>query len=131
MPKGNRRATIAGVSDPEDPNWEANLLAMVARSPGKRGRADKRPGRISAFVDPEFMDLLHRAADRRGMAYAAYIRRSIAAFIASDLGLPLSEVTQYAPAVLPTGGKYTPLNKERPKTVDDGMGYGDWGVNGG
>jgi hypothetical protein len=93
------------------------------------------PARIQLVSDIGFRRLLRQAADGRGMSASGYARRAAAAFIAHDLGLPFEQVCALTPRPAPPEGpiragqdpKDRPVNNPG-RQVDDGTGYGTWGV---
>lgn len=122
------RERLQGFADPEDPNWQENLLTKVNAVAVKNARKHRnRKSNIQVFFDPPFKRLLSMAAEKRGMSIGSYARRAIGARIAADLHLPFADVMAFCPSVAPNGVAGTG-NHTRQRTYDDGTGYGDWGV---
>ncbi|QNJ55517.1 ribbon-helix-helix DNA binding domain protein [Microbacterium phage Phinky] len=74
---------------------------------------------------PRVIPFLVRAAERRGISIAGYIRRSVMAHVAMDLGLDPIELFKLDLAIGPTGrGGATKMTN-----LDlDGARYGQWKV---
>jgi hypothetical protein len=120
----NPHGNLAGFTDPEDPNWRENALARVrARQREREQRNGGRKNGMYLFFDDPFRVLLDEACARRDISLTGYGRRATAAFIAHDLGLPLSAVTRHAAAPAPY--MRTPGGLMR-RTSDDGTGFGLW-----
>jgi hypothetical protein len=101
-------------------------MAMVEDRQKKSHRWTERKDGVLATFDVEMKALLNEAAQRRGISMAGYARRAIAAFIAHDLGMELSEVTKYCAKPIhfrPNGGA-----GRNEKLNDDGEGHGDWRI---
>jgi hypothetical protein len=94
----------------------------------KSKRALERASGVLAVFDLEMRPLLDEACYRRGISMAGYARRAIAAMIAHDLGLPLSEVTKHMP--YPTEYRAFGGTGRNIKTEDSGKGYGPWTIEG-
>jgi hypothetical protein len=93
----------------------------------KSHRHHERRDGVTAVFDIECKVLLDAAAHKRGITMAGYARRALAAFIAHDLGMSITEVTQYMSQ--PSG--YREIGAHgRPlvRLNDDGEGYGDWTI---
>lgn len=97
------------------PDWKERVLEREHRP---------STNRWSLRSTHEFTALVRRAARRRGMTNAAYVRRAVAAFIASDLQMPFEDVCETFPAPKVEGS--TGIGVIWPR--DDGQGYGNWEV---
>lgn len=112
---------------------QPNIVNDPGYKPDWRNRAKKTSSnkslqvRLAFRTTGEFVTLLAKAANRRGMTSAGYARRAVAAFIAQDLQMPFEDVCAHFPHAgnfqfPPDGGG------KRPRTWDDGQGYGNWEV---
>lgn len=121
----NPYGNLAGVSDPEDPNWRENAVRRVqehARKYSAVKRQGRRRAQVQAFFDPPFLTSLQIAAKMRGMSVGSYVRRSIARQIARDLGIDWTLLLRYC--AKPTG--YDERGRPAKGSYDDGTGFGDW-----
>lgn len=123
MAKGNPFGNLAGFTDPEDPDWQAKALARVSERQTKTKRNTMRKNGMYLFFDDPFRILLDEACKRRDISLSGYGRRSIGAFIAHDLGIPLPEVLRHTAA--PTGYMQA-HNGFNNRTSDTGDGRGLW-----
>jgi len=121
----NIHGVLQGATDPSQPGWQDRVLERV-RARQRKQMDSRRKAGLTIRFDMPFRHLLDEAAHRRGMNLSGYCRRAIAAFVARDLGLPFSYVTQNFAKPLPYG-QIVPLERGT-KTVDDGEGWGDWVV---
>lgn len=129
MTKGNRTSRLQGFADPPSvPNWREIALGRVITRQKKSKRKAERDSGVLAVYDLDFRPLLDEACHRRGISMAGYARRAIAAMIAYDLELPLSEVTKHMP--YPTEYRLFGGTGRHMKTADDGQGYGNWHIEG-
>jgi len=88
--------------------------ARAIRVRKKQGYVDM--GRVQITVGQRYLLALARAADRRGMSATAYMRRAVAAFIAADTDIPITDLLRDVPHPSgPAAGKF-----------DDGTGHGSW-----
>lgn len=95
--------------------------AVVRARGGKDGRTGWQHFRIS--LPWKFLLAIDKAAKRRGVGRATYIRRVLAHWVAADLEMEPSELLSLCPRPLrwgEVGG--TGRNDGR----DDGAGFGDW-----
>lgn len=121
-PKGN----LAGWSDPEEPGWQQRAMDAVVARRKKTKRNGERKNGLGVYYDDGFRPLLDEACRRRGISMAGYARRAVAAFVAHDLGLPLSEVA--ADMARPTGYRVEGGHGRGDKTHDDARGMGPWKI---
>lgn len=130
---GNPNGNLAGFTDPGDPNWQSNVLAMYRE---RNKRTGGRYYRLHINFDLAFRGLLNRAAEKRGISLSSYCRRAISAFVAHDLGLPFGDVLSYSPVASPYGdiNRTRPARHRDPKTnrmtvtTDTPDGYGPWEI---
>lgn len=123
----NPHGNLAGFTDPEEEGWEERVLQRV------RARKRKNPGAgrnrrdymVKVWFDDPFRLLLDEAAKRRNITLSGYTRRALAAFVAKDLGIPITEVLKHASKPTDYGTAY-PRPGKPIRSVDDGEGYGDW-----
>lgn len=106
--------------------WQANALKRLEEREVKhRFSGPKKYGndlRIRAAAPLRRM--IQEAAKKRNITIAAYIRRSIAAFVAYDLGVTAQEVLAEGPGAADWGD--VGLRAEGP---EDGVtGYGPWRI---
>jgi len=123
---GNPNGNLAGFTDPSEPGWQARALLRVKQRQKKTKRHTERTSGTLATFDEGLRPLLDEACRRRGTSMAGYLRRALCAFIAYDLGLPLSEVTKFTSpptTYSPTGGHGRKLRID-----DDGTGFGSWRI---
>lgn len=112
-------------STPEYP--ESVIAAVNAQaSTGRRGRERGYSFTISAHR--ELAPLIKRAAAMRGCTTTTYVRRALAAFLAHDLGMRLTDVTRTFPAAVQSGMRNTPGLAKGQRSEDDGEGYGSWRI---
>lgn len=116
----NPNGALAGYTDPEDPNFLANLFRAHDRSKVYRNRQGRTSRTIEA--DEEFFTHVYDAARMRGINTTAYIRRAIAAMVAADLGMDIADITKY-------GARPTAQHTvNRVRTRDDAEGFGKWRI---
>lgn len=118
----NYEGNLAGWSDPEDPDWLANLSGSLMSESRRRNRRGMKGRYLEAR--PPFFHLLRIAANKRGIPMASYMRRAVAAFIAHDLDLTEAEILQHTP--YPKPAYSVEKFKQRP---DDGTGFGPWHID--
>lgn len=121
---GNPRGNLAGYTDPSEEGWQARALLRVKERQKKTKRHTERVSGTLATYDAGLRPLLDEACRRRGTSMQGYVRRALCAFIAHDLGLPLSEVTRFTSPPRPYnsgGGSAWQVRQD-----DDGRGYGGW-----
>ena len=123
MPKGNPFGNLAGFTDPEDPDWRENAMARVHARQQKSSRSSNRKNGMYLFFDDPFRVLLDEACARRDISLTGYGRRATAAFIAHDLGIPITEVLRHAAA---PGGYMSGTGGKVVRTHDTGEGKGLW-----
>lgn len=101
-----------------------DAVTVKAAETASRNRAASDKIRISrvGFL-PAFHVFLVRAAKRRGISVAGYIRRAVAALVAMDLELDVRDLIELDAAVTPIG-----KNGTRPTKDLDGALYGRWEV---
>lgn len=120
-----RSFNLTGAADPGTPGWEQRVVKMVHEHQKKSGRWTNRKSGTLITYDPPFLHLLQAAAEVRGIGLAGYCRRAVAAFIAHDLDMPITDVLKHSampPANQTTGGA------RLRRTQDDGTGYGKWEI---
>lgn len=108
-----------------NPDWVGRAMHAIAARPSSH---DQHPGRrtrgFQVMVDKGYDDYLKEAAQRRNISKIGYVRRAVAAFIAYDLGVRFTDVTQHAaqpaPFLRPGGHRRTGASN------DNGQGHGDW-----
>lgn len=122
----NPRGNLAGFTDQSDPKWRENALLRVKQRQKKTKRHTERVSGTLATYDEGLRPLLDEACRRRGTSMQGYLRRALCAFIAHDLGMPLSEVTKFTSP--PT--RYNASNGagRRIRVDDDGAGFGAWKI---
>lgn len=123
---GNPRGNLAGFTDPSTPGWQARALERVKQRQKKTKRHTERTSGTLATYDDGLRPLLDEACKRRGTSMQGYLRRALCAFIAYDLGLPLSEVTKFTSP--PTRYNASAGNGRRIRVDDDGTGHGSWQI---
>lgn len=125
----NPNGNLSGFTDPEEEGWQDRIVGRVRqqKSQTKSKRHQRREGEMKVYYDLEFRAMLMEAAQKRGISVSGYMRRSIAAFVASDLGIPFEEATQYLSKPVPYGEVF-PAPGTRVRSKDDGTGFGDWSV---
>lgn len=128
-PKGKG---LAGRADAREPGWEERTKARVNASEVEQMAKSRRKRDVQMRVDwdIEMQTLLRLAAEGRGIPVTAYVRRSVAAFVAHDLELPFEEVCGFFARPYFPGGALKPGEKQQEtgKTIDDGQGFGAWKV---
>lgn len=125
----NPYGNLAGFTDPEQPGWQERAIARVQEHQGKRKRESGGRSRgMYLFFDDPFRVLLDEAAQRRDISLNGYGRRSIAAFLSHDLGIPYGEVTRHA--AQPGNYRHALGHGQRTKTQDNGQGHGLWIIEG-
>lgn len=101
-----------------------DAVATKAAESASRNRAASNKIRISRVG---FLPIVHpflvKAAQKRGISLAGYIRRATLALIAMDLGLNLRDLLELDAAVTPIGKNGTLPTKDL-----DGELYGTWEV---
>lgn len=125
----NPHGSLAGFSDPEVPGWQQRAMERVSEHQGKRKKeSGGRTRGMFLFFDDPVRVLLDEASHRRDISLTGYGRRAMAAFIAHDLGIPMSEITQH----MAKPGKYRKqTNTGGPnRTMDDAQGHGLWIIEG-
>lgn len=121
----NPRPDLQGFADPSTPGWQERAIARVAARQRENRRHNERKNGLWLFFDDPLRVYLDEACKRRDISLTGYARRALVAFVAHDLGLPLSEVAQHA--AVPVGyGKSGGGRKER--THDNGQGKGLWRI---
>lgn len=124
----NPRGNLAGFTDPSVPGWQRIALERVkARQKKTKRHTERSSGTLVTYDDP-LRPLLDEACRRRNMSMQGYARRALGAFIARDLGLPLSEVLSNMPTPTPYRAGGGSGRKDR--THDDGRGMGPWLITG-
>lgn len=125
------KAAGAGPDPWAKPDWRETVIArsMHSKKFWKTSKGEDKTY-VSFRCPKPFMALIDQAAARRGMNRSGYIRRSISAFIASDLGMELSEVAKNFPNTLEADLSHM-RSRARSSEPDDGTGYGNWEVVGG
>lgn len=84
--------------------------------------------KTSIHLPGRFMGLINKAAKRRGIGRAAYIRRALAVIVARDLDMQWRDIIRECPVALPYGQRK--YSKDAPSTMrDTGDGYGDWDIS--
>lgn len=124
----NYQPDLQGWADrDEDPEWMENALARVRARQKRTRESTNRRNPTVIFYDDPFRVLLNEAAERRGIAMTAYVRRAAAAFIAHDLGMPFTEVVRHMaqPKVPGAEGKFP-----EGRSHDNGRGMGPWLIEG-
>jgi len=123
----NPRGNLAGFTDPSTPGWQQRALERVqARQKRSKRHTERVSGVLATFDDP-FRVLLDEACMRRGISMQGYARRAIAAFVAHDLDIPLSEVLKHM--AVPTEYRAAAGFGRSRKTGDDGRGFGAWFID--
>lgn len=122
----NPKPDLQGWADrPSEPGWQERAIARVRARQSATRRNNERKNGIWTFFDDPFRVLLDEACLRRNISLTGYARRAIAAMIAYDLGMELTEVTRHgsqpAPYAGNGGGRLT-------RTSDDGTGQGPWRI---
>lgn len=116
----NPDGALAGYTDPEDPNFLQNIFRAYQGSKPYRNRQGRTSRTVEA--EEEFFQLVFRAARKRGINVTAYIRRSVAAMAAHDLGIDITDITRHS-------AKPTPQHTvNRVRTQDMCEGYGKWRI---
>lgn len=122
----NPKGSLAGFTDPYDPNWRENIMGRIKERQNRDyTNRHHRPTQINVRGDIPFFGMVKRAAEQRGISIAAYARRAIGAFVAADLGIEFEEVMRHTPKATPWGEKNPQVQG---KTTDDGEGFGQWKV---
>jgi len=121
---GNPRPDLQGFADVSTPGWQDAALARVLRRQKKTKRHTERKSGVLATFDDPFRVLLDEACERRNISMAGYARRAIGAFVAHDLGLPLSAVLKHM--ARPTDYRQDAGAGRPTRTEDDGRGKGAW-----
>jgi hypothetical protein len=124
----NPRGNLAGWSDPEEEGWQQRALDRVAERRKRSKRNTERKNGLGVYYDDPFRPMLDEACRRRGISMAGYARRAVAAFVAHDLGLPLSEVVRHM--ALPTTYRAEGGHGRVERTNDTGRGMGAWKIEG-
>ncbi len=123
----NPRGNLAGWSDKSVPGWQGRVMEKVKESQKKTKRHTERHAGTLATYDEPFRLLLEEACKKRNISRQGYARRAMAAFIAHDLGMDITEVLKYCarPVPLDTRINYRPV-----RTEDTGAGFGPWNITG-
>jgi hypothetical protein len=125
---GNPRPDLQGWADREsEPGWQQRAIDRVRARQHEQRRHNERSSGLYLFFDDPFRVALDAAAEDRGISLTGYLRRSAAAFIAYDLGLPLEEVAKHGARPAPYGGSG---GGRKVRTHDDGLGFGPWDITG-
>ena len=103
------------------PDWKQVLDQEIERRRTKRTRSDRSVG---VNMDAQQWKLIDRAAARRGMSVAAFVRRSALALAINDLGLDWDEVMKDEPS--PRG--YGNARYFNTRENAGGMGHGLWRI---
>jgi hypothetical protein len=119
----NPHGNLAGWSDPEQEGWEQRALDRVAARASTQKRRYERRNSMTIFFDDPFRVLLDEGANRRNISLNGYARRAIAGYLAHDLELPFSEVTQHTAQPAWYDGRPPQAAIRRP---DMGEGHGLW-----
>lgn len=120
----NPYGNLAGFSDPEEAGWQERALERVRARQKKTHRNNERKSGMYLFYDDPFKALLDEACKRRDISFVGYGRRATGAFISHDLGIPFSEVMQYA--AQPSNYARTFGGSKQTTTNDNGQGRGLW-----
>lgn len=123
---GNPRGNLAGFTDPSEPGWQARAVLRVKNRQKNTKRHGERKSGTLATYDDGLRVLLDEACRRRAMSMQGYVRRALCAFIAHDLGLPLSEVTKFTSP--PTPYRSNGGGGRKVRIDDDGTGHGAWRI---
>lgn len=107
--------------------WQQRAVHGVGVTSGERERK-KKVLTVGANVPWQFKALISMAAKRRGISISGYVRRALAAFVASDLEMSYEDVLREFPYPAPSGasGAQWVHNDLTPQDFDNGEGYGDW-----
>lgn len=131
MPKGNPEPDLQGWADRSKPGWQNRALERVqARQKAKGKRRYERRDGVRVDFDTPFRVYLDEACMRRGLSFSGYARRALAAFIAYDLGVPITEVLKHTAYPLEYHPDIPRWNGAAHKTSDNGTGYGEWRITG-
>lgn len=111
--------------DASRPGWQERVIEGISEPP--KGKSNKMLS-VGANVSWQFKALLSMAAKRRGISIAGYVRRALAAFIATDLEMSLEDVLKEASFPSPYGVANGQWMRDdiAPGDHDTGEGYGDW-----
>lgn len=112
----------------DDPRLQA-IVDKHADMTRAKGRKDGRTGWIHFRLSLpwRFDQAISKAAKRRGINRAAYIRRALAHYAALDLEIDPMELIALCPLALRHGQVYS---RSVPSTDrDDGAGFGDWRIS--
>lgn len=104
-----------------DDGWQERALARVEDY--ERNRATTKLKRI--WLTDDMLNHVYDAAELRGMSVTAYMRRSVMAMAAYDLGLEWDEVMAEEGPVRKHGYSAT-----YDKTPARGQGFGGWTIDG-
>jgi hypothetical protein len=109
--------------DASKPGWQQRAVGGIASN-------NRRSKQASLHIDVpyHFKALLALASRKRGISQTGYMRRAVAAFVASDLGIPLEDVLDGMQMPYPannTRAGWVELDFT-PGVGDTGEGYGDW-----
>ena len=102
-----------GVSD-----WRARILANVEALPESQAEGPKT---VRANIPFGPLGMVQRAARKRGVAISSYLKRSVYAMAAHDLGLPLSDFLARDSRI----SKHTNLGFDDPS----GTRFGQWEID--
>lgn len=114
------------------PIWKTRMLERLNDIEASTDATTGWGGRLVTRITPQFMAMLHRAASARGLTIGGYVRRAVSKQLATDLGVPISQVLRISPYPGPYGGGRLPAEfyrkgrNGRVAVPDDGTGYGDW-----
>lgn len=119
----NPYGNLAGFTDREEEGWQQRALERVQARQKRSSRSTDRKNGMYLFFDDPYRVLLDEACARRNISLTGYGRRATAAFIAHDLGIPISDVLYHAARVkgYGEGGGGVPE-----RSHDDGSGHGLW-----
>lgn len=124
----NPYGNIAGVSDVSEPGWQQRLLEAATAGVESNVRSQRgRRAKIYAEADTGFVVALTQAARARNISVTGYIRRSVAAFLAHDLGVPIGDLLAMAPKAYPFGVR-SRITPGQHQTDADCEGGGTWEV---
>lgn len=123
----NPYGNLAGFTDPSEAGWQMRALQRVQERQAKSTRSSSRKNGMYLFFDDPFRVLLDEACMRRDISLSGYGRRAVGAFIAHDLGIPLTDVLQHV--AYPNPYQAAPGNRTG-RTSDNGTDHGAWLIEG-
>jgi hypothetical protein len=105
------------------PGWQERAIRGIATS-----KRTSKQSSLSVDVPYQFKALLAQAARSRGISQAGFIRRSVAAFVASELGMPYQDVLAGMQSPFPNDNSAAGWAALEfiPGKEDTGEGFGDW-----